>query len=191
MESVSGVFVIFPKVFDPPHVIVFSNHPPELTNLSVDRWNLIDNLGDDMKLHDFFPPARFPEVKGLRDPFEEAEVVPVVRSLPAPPLGACDSPPPMAPPAAPPPAAAEEGGRISTRQAPIGSMIRGMPSCESTQRRWTLRQRALPYGESRSASTFQPSPMMSSSPGFPRASRRARQSMRARTTTRPRMVKKT
>ena len=72
---------------------------------------MIDNLGDDMKLHDFFPPARFPEVKGLRDPFEEAEGVPVVRSLPAPPLGACDSPPPMAPPAAPPPAAAEEGGQ--------------------------------------------------------------------------------
>ena len=135
----SCVFLIIPKVFDRPHIVVFSANPPELTSLANDRWHIITDLGDDMKLHDFFPLCRFPEVRGLRDPFEAAESEPVVRSLPVVPLGRYESPPPMAPPAAPPPAAEEEGGRIGTRQATTGSMIRGMHSCESTQRRWTLR----------------------------------------------------
>lgn len=29
-------------IFDPPHVIVFCNFPPNENNLSVDRWNIVD-----------------------------------------------------------------------------------------------------------------------------------------------------
>ncbi len=28
-------------IFDPPHVVIFSNSPPDLTKLSADRWNVI------------------------------------------------------------------------------------------------------------------------------------------------------
>lgn len=30
------------KIFDPPHIIIFSNEQPEEENLSKDRWNIIN-----------------------------------------------------------------------------------------------------------------------------------------------------
>ena len=59
------------KSFAPAHVIIFSNHPPRLDQLSMDRWNVIEgDLSDDRTLHDFFPPHKFPGVAALSDPFE-------------------------------------------------------------------------------------------------------------------------
>ena len=59
-----------------PHVVVFANYEPDVTQLTADRWNLIRELGDRMTLTDFFPESKFPAVSGLlvgdRDPFVEA-----------------------------------------------------------------------------------------------------------------------
>lgn len=59
------------KSYDSPHLIVFSNQPPELWRLSHDRWNVITDLGDHMTLHSLFPVRHFPYVANLRDPFAE------------------------------------------------------------------------------------------------------------------------
>lgn len=29
------------KIFNPPHIIIFANYPPEIENLSKDRWNIL------------------------------------------------------------------------------------------------------------------------------------------------------
>lgn len=50
--------------------------------------HVIDNLNDDQTLHDLFPPARFPGVAQLLDPFDDNLDD---RGLPAPPRA--DSPP--------------------------------------------------------------------------------------------------
>jgi hypothetical protein len=54
------------------HVFIFMNAYPDFSKLSLDRWHIIDNLGDDQTIHDLFPPDRFPGVAPLVDPFDEA-----------------------------------------------------------------------------------------------------------------------
>jgi len=56
------------------HVFLFMNAYPDLSKLSLDRWHLIDNFGDDQTIHDLFPPARFPGVADLIDPFDNTFV---------------------------------------------------------------------------------------------------------------------
>jgi len=46
----SGKYESLTKVFDSPHVICMANFPPDLTQLSVDRWVLI-NLTDEEDIH--------------------------------------------------------------------------------------------------------------------------------------------
>jgi hypothetical protein len=53
------------------HVFVFMNDYPDLSNLALDRWHIIDNLGDDQTIHELFPADRFPAVANLVDPFDE------------------------------------------------------------------------------------------------------------------------
>ena len=57
------------KCFQSPHIVVFCNVYPTYGSLSMDRWNVIENLGDDKSIYDFFPPDKFPEVLTLEDPF--------------------------------------------------------------------------------------------------------------------------
>ena len=59
------------KSYDPPHLLVFANWHPNYLALSLDRWHVIDDLGDENKLHDFFPPSIWPAVALLTDPFWE------------------------------------------------------------------------------------------------------------------------
>ena len=54
------------------HVFLFMNVYPDFSQLSLDRWHIIDNLGDDQTIHDLFPPDVFPGVANLVDPFDEA-----------------------------------------------------------------------------------------------------------------------
>jgi hypothetical protein len=53
------------------HVFVFMKVYPELSKLALDRWHIIDDLGDDQTIHYLFPPDRFPGVATLVDPFDE------------------------------------------------------------------------------------------------------------------------
>jgi len=46
----SGKYESLTKMFDSPHVICMANFPPDLTQLSVDRWVLI-NLTDEEDIH--------------------------------------------------------------------------------------------------------------------------------------------
>ena len=52
-----------------PHVVVFSKHEPDKTTaLAADKLHVMKNLGDDMTIDMLFPPHRFPQVRGLKDP---------------------------------------------------------------------------------------------------------------------------
>ena len=52
------------------HLVLFMNRYPDLSALSFDRWHIIDEFDDDKTIFDLFPPARFPEVANLIDPFD-------------------------------------------------------------------------------------------------------------------------
>jgi hypothetical protein len=69
-------YEVLVKAYETPHLVVFSNEPPNLAMLSRDRWHVITNLDDDQKLHDLFPPGRFPGVANLADPFDQPAAQP-------------------------------------------------------------------------------------------------------------------
>lgn len=53
-----------------PHMIVLSNAYPNKSMLTANRWNVIDRLGDDVTLHEFFPPHLYPDIVHIPDPFD-------------------------------------------------------------------------------------------------------------------------
>lgn len=53
------------------HVFIFMNEYPDFLQLSHDRWHVIDDLSDELTIHQLFPAEKFPGVADLRDPFDE------------------------------------------------------------------------------------------------------------------------
>jgi len=70
------------KAYDAPHLLIFSNVAPTIRKLSVDRWNIITDLGDHMTLRDFFPPHQFPATHWLQDPFDRPARPPGAAAIP-------------------------------------------------------------------------------------------------------------
>ena len=53
-----------------PHITVFANWEPK-DCLSPDRWNIIRAMDDSVKLHEMFPPDKYPDIVNVPDPFED------------------------------------------------------------------------------------------------------------------------
>lgn len=53
------------------HVLLFMAEYPDMSQLSLDRWHIIDDLSDELSIHQLFPPEKFPGVENLKDPFHE------------------------------------------------------------------------------------------------------------------------
>ena len=53
-----------------PHMILFMNRYPDTSALAFGRWHIIEEFDDEKTISDLFPPARFPEVANLMDPFD-------------------------------------------------------------------------------------------------------------------------
>ena len=62
---------ILPKPIGSSHVLLFMPEYPDLTQLRMNRWHIIDDLSDDRTIHQLFPPSKFPDVINLSDPFDD------------------------------------------------------------------------------------------------------------------------
>ena len=58
-------YEVVAKAGKSPHVVVVMNQYPPMHVLSCDRWHIVDLFGRAFGYEDFFPSARFPQVRRL------------------------------------------------------------------------------------------------------------------------------